>query len=61
MSRVGYDLKQKVTEYIRSTWRTISDFASSYKATEQEVEKEVANVVSQMTTEADDKADTSCM
>lgn len=59
MSRMGLDLKQKLTDYIRSTWRTISDFAYAHKSSDQEVDSEVDSVMSQMAADSNID-DTAC-
>lgn len=34
LSRVGSDLKQKVIESVKSTWRTINDFALAHRTSQ---------------------------
>ena len=36
LSRVGSDLKHKIVESVKSTWRTINDFALAHRSTTDE-------------------------
>lgn len=60
LSRVGSDLKQRVMESVKSTWRTINDFALAHRTTasrtptEEAIDHEVNNVVSEMAQEYED-------
>jgi len=48
LTRVGTDLKQKIVDSVRNTWRTINDFALAHRTTEEAAEKEMDGVVSEM-------------
>lgn len=45
LTRMGYDLKQKLLESLRSTWSTIHYFAAAHKSSPAQVEAEVDKVV----------------
>lgn len=63
LSRVGSDLKQKVIESVKSTWRTINDFALAHRAPaaaprtptpEDAPEKDEDSIMSDMAKDFDD-------
>lgn len=61
LSRVGADLKQKIVDSLKSTWKTINDFALAHRSTPEEVvDQEVDTVLSQMTMEEENKLETEC-
>lgn len=61
LTRVGADIKQKIIESLKSTWNSINEFARAHttsQALEQEVDKEVDDVISQLTIAEDERAET---
>ena len=63
LTRVGADIKQKIIESLKSTWNSINEFARAHttsQALEQEVDKEVDDVISQLTIAEDERAETGC-
>lgn len=61
LARIGFDIKQKIIESFRSTWRTINNFAygnktadNEPKINDEEVDREVSSVLSEMQRDADD-------
>ena len=58
LSRVGSDLKQRIVDSVRSTWKTINEFALAHKTTPQElVDKQVNEVLSQMSADEQERLD----
>jgi hypothetical protein len=60
---MGSDLKQRIIQSVRATWKTINDFAAAHRsaAAEQEMEEEVNSVIAEMQRQqSDDQADTEC-
>ena len=60
---MGSDLKQRIMDSVRSTWKTINEFALAHKTTPQElVDKQVNDVLRQMTAAEQERQDESaCM
>ena len=61
LARIGFDIKQRIMESFRSTWRTINNFAYGHKASppepkinDEDVDREVNSVLTEMQKEADD-------
>ena len=60
LSRVGADIKQKIIDSVKSTWKSINDFAMAHRTTPQQmIESEVDNVLHQMT-QQEEEAETGC-
>ena len=56
---MGADIKQRIMDSVKSTWRTLNEFAASHWTTQQEVEQEVEQVMSSLNV-ADDPLETGC-
>lgn len=57
LTRIGYDLKQRIIDSVKNTWRSLNNFALSHKMAQppqDEVEREVDTVLSEMTKDVDD-------
>ena len=57
---MGTDLKHKMVEYFKSTWQTIHDFAASHRASPQDMQKQVDNIMSEMTPMEEENLETGC-
>ncbi len=61
LARMGSDIKQKIIDSVKVTWKTINDFALSHRTTPQEVmQHEVDNVISNMSHDEDERYETGC-
>ena len=61
LTRMGADIKARVIDSVKRTWKTINDFALAHRTTPQQVmEQEVDSVISEMTKEEEDKIETGC-
>ena len=61
LSRMGSNIKQKIIDSIKGSWKSINAFAMAHRTSPEElVEQEVDNVLSQMTQEEEDKIETGC-
>ncbi len=61
LTRMGADIKARVIESVKRTWKTINDFALAHRTNPQEVmEQEVNSVISEMTREEEDRLETGC-
>ncbi len=61
LSRMGADIKARVIDSVKRTWKTINDFALAHRTTPQQVmEQEVDSVISEMTKEEEDRLETGC-
>ena len=61
---MGYDIKQRIVESVKSTWKTLNDFAYAHKSApppQEVVQEEVDNVLSQMTPSDSKEDDLACM
>ena len=60
LARMGSDLKQKIIQSVKSTWKTLNDFAAAHRKNPQEmVEEQVESVIQQMSNE-EELAETEC-
>ncbi|XP_041368088.1 phospholipase DDHD2-like isoform X2 [Gigantopelta aegis] len=61
LSRVGADIKQRIIESLKVTWNSIHDFAAAHRtdtSIEQEVDKEMNNIMEGFNQREEDKAET---
>jgi hypothetical protein len=63
---MGSDLKQRIVESVKATWRSIHSFAQAHKTSPVSqdedivVEKEVDDVLTEMTIKSDDDETAAC-
>lgn len=61
LTRVGADIKQRIIDSVKSTWKSLNEFAMAHRTTPQELEAEmVDSVLTQMTHEEEETAETGC-
>jgi hypothetical protein len=67
LARMGSDLKQRIIESVKATWRSLHSFAQAHKssssAPQEEdvvVEREVDDVLTEMTIKSDDDETAAC-
>ena len=53
---MGADLKQRFIDSVKTTWKSINDFASAHRSTPQEVD----SVLNQLQLEDEEKLETAC-
>ena len=60
LARMGSDLKQRIVDSVKYTWKAVNDFAQAHRTTPVKVEEEVDNVLSQMASTPEKDDDLAC-